>query len=87
MESLALLVTIIMAPAMFGGPLALVLTTFRKERISPARRYSVYILSLISILVGFYLLILSISRGATIIGLIGILSGFVAIFRFRMNRK
>ena len=90
MESLALLVAVIVAPAMFGGPIALVLSLWRLERISPLRRIVILVLSIASALIGIYLCIGGISRGAIFIGLMGIGSGAAAlwrIFKFAPNRN
>ncbi|MEY3710999.1 MAG: hypothetical protein RLZZ99_820 [Actinomycetota bacterium] len=83
MESLALLVAIIVTPAMFGGPVAFALTLFSKSKISKLRRNSIYILGSLSTLVGTYLLISLVSRGTTLIGVLGIVSGVLAIRRTR----
>ncbi|MFM2175284.1 MAG: hypothetical protein RLZZ527_360 [Actinomycetota bacterium] len=83
MESLALLVALIVAPAMFGGPIAFALTLFSKSKISKLRRNSIYILGSLSTLVGTYLLISLVSRGTTIIGVLGIATGVLAIRRTR----
>jgi hypothetical protein len=82
-ESLALLVAIIVTPAMFGGPIAFALTLFSKSKISKLRRNSIYILGSLSTLVGTYLLISLVSRGTTIIGVLGIATGVLAIRRTR----
>ena len=83
MESLALLVAIIVAPAMFGGPIALILALWKTRRIGKKRRYSIYFLSALSIPVGLYLVVGSISRGATLIGVLGIASGVAATWLSR----
>jgi hypothetical protein len=81
MESLALLVAIIVAPAMFGGPIALLLSFWRPESISTFRRLAIFFLSGASTLIGLYLLFSRISSGATLIGLMGIATGVVASWR------
>ncbi|NDE71446.1 MAG: phosphatase [Actinobacteria bacterium] len=81
MESLALLVAIIVAPAMFGGPIALLLSFWRRESISTFRRLAIFLLSCASTLIGLYLLFGRISIGATLIGLMGIATGVVASWR------
>ncbi|MFM8842875.1 MAG: phosphatase [Actinomycetota bacterium] len=83
MESLALLVALIVTPAMLGGPLALALTIFSKSKISKLRQNSIYILGSLSAAVGIYLLISLVSRGTTIIGVLGIVTGVLAIRRTR----
>ena len=81
MESLALMVFVIVAPAMIGGPIALVLSLWRLERISSLRRIVILVLSVASALIGIYLCLGGISRGAIFIGLIGIGSGAAALWR------
>ena len=81
MESLALLVAVIVAPAMFGGPIAMVLSLWRLERISPFRKVVILVLSIASALIGIYLCMGGISRGAIFIGLMGIGSGATALWR------
>ena len=83
MESLALMVAIIVAPAMFGGPIALLLTLWRPQQISTLRRTVIVLLSMTSSLIGIYLVIGNISRGALLIGLTGILTGAFALWRAR----
>lgn len=83
MESLALLVTIIVAPALFGGPLAFILTLWRPSEISPLRRRLIYILGIASVFIGGYLVIANISRGGSIIGFTVIITGVAAIARAR----
>ena len=83
MESLALMVAIIVAPAMFGGPVALLLTLWRPHQISTLRRTVIVVFSITSALIGIYLVIGNISRGAFLIGLIGILTGAIALWRSR----
>ena len=83
MESLALVVAIIVAPAMFGGPIALLLALWRSDRIGSNRRYVIYFLSALSLLVGIYLVVGSISKGATLIGILGIVTGAAATWRAR----
>lgn len=81
MESLALLATIIVAPAMFGGPIALLLTFWRISNISRIREIAIYLLASTSCLVGATLIFRDISPGARNIGIIGILTGVIAIWR------
>ena len=68
---------------MYGGPLALALTFWRTNQISKVRFIIVFVLSVLSFLSGSFLLIENISRGATIIGLIGLISSIAAIYRLR----
>ena len=83
MESLALLVTILVSPAMFGGPLALLLALWRIDKISSARRIFIYFLSFFSLLSGALLLYQNVSRGGLVVGLIGITSAVLALVRLK----
>jgi len=83
MESLALAVIIITSPAMYGGPVALALTFWRTNQISKVRLIFIIVLSGLSFLSGSFLLIENISRGATIIGLIGLISSIAALYRLK----
>ena len=85
MESLALLVTILISPAMFGGPLALFLTLWRREKISSLRRILIYFLSTLSLFSGALLVYQNVSKGGLIVGLIGISSAVCALFRVRSH--
>ena len=84
MESLALLVTILVSPAIFGGPLAFLLTLWRRERISNFRRAAIYLLASLSLLSGGMLIFQNVSRGALLIGVNGFAFGFLAILRLRI---
>ena len=84
MESLALLAVLIISPAMFGGPFALLLTCFRTKNISKTRRGIIYMLSMFSLITGLFLILDNISRGATFTGFIGIASSGLAVFRIRL---
>jgi hypothetical protein len=86
MESLALAVIIITSPAMYGGPLALALTFWRGNQISKLRRIFIILLSTLSFFSGIFLLIENISKGATIIGLLGVLSSGMTMYRLRKLR-
>lgn len=83
MESLALMVAIIVSPAMYGGPLALVLTFWRSASISKSRRIVITVLSIFASASGALLLIQAVSRGATIIGFIGLITSGFAMWRLR----
>ncbi len=83
MESLALLVTILVSPAMFGGPLAFFLTLWRREQISNFRRAATYLLASLSLLSGGMLIFQNVSRGALLIGINGLVFGVLAILRLR----
>ena len=83
MESLVIAVVIITSPAMYGGPLALALTFWSSNRIGPKRRFFVHTLSLLAALSGTFLVIQNISRGATIIGLVGLITAISSVIRLR----
>lgn len=83
MESLALVVAIIVSPAMYGGPLALILTLWRSQSISRTRRIVISLFSTFAFLSGLFLVIQSVSRGATLIGFIGIATALAAAWRLR----
>ena len=81
MESLALAVAIIVSPAMYGGPLALLLTIWRRNKISKFRLYSIRILSILALLSGSFLVIENVSRGGLLIGLLGVSTSILALWR------
>ena len=81
MESLALAVAIIVSPAMYGGPLALLLTIWRRNNISRFRLYSIRILSILALLSGSFLVIENVSRGGLLIGLLGVSTSILALWR------
>ena len=83
MESLALLVAIIVSPAMYGGPLALALTFWKSDSISQKRRFVIKVLTVFATASGAFLLVQGVSRGGTIIGLIGVVTSLLAIMRLR----
>ena len=83
MESLALLVAIIVSPAMYGGPLALMLSFWKSHAIGRKRRVFIYVIATLAIISGSFLVLQNISRGATIIGLIGLITAFSSIVRLR----
>lgn len=85
MESLAFLVTILISPAMFGGPLALLLALWRIDQLSSARRILIYFLSFSSLISGALLIYQNVSRGGLVVGLIGITSAVIALVRVRSN--
>ena len=85
MESLALIVTILVSPAMFGGPLAFLLTLWRRREISLLRRILIYFLSALSLFSGALLVYQNVSKGGLIVGLIGISSAVFALFRVRSH--
>ena len=81
MESLALLAAIIVSPAMFGGPLAILLTLWRRQKISKIRLISIRVLSVLALISGTFLVIGNVSRGALLIGLLGVSTSFLALWR------
>lgn len=83
MESLAVAVVIVTSPAMYGGPFALLLTFWRPNQISKLRFVFIIVLAVLSFLSGSFLVIEHISRGATIIGMVGLLSSIATIYRLR----
>lgn len=83
MESLALAVAIIVAPAMFGGPIALLVTLWNPSNISQFRKIFVYTLSSLSLIVGCFLIFENVSPGARNVGVLGIATGLFSIWRVR----
>ena len=87
MESLALAVAIIVAPAMFGGPIAILVTLWNPTNMSRFRKIFVYTLSSLSLIVGCFLIFENVSPGARNVGVIGIATGLIAIWRVRNFSK
>lgn len=87
MESLALTVSLIVFPAMFGGPLALILTFLPFIKRNRIAQFLVIYLAILSMIVGGYLLILNVSRGGTLIGITGLVTGVLSLMRIRRIRK
>jgi hypothetical protein len=85
MESLALMVTLIISPAFFGGPIALALTFWKPNQASKTRMVVARVLAALSIAVGSFLLSKGISRGATNVGVLGIVTGAAALWRTRQK--
>jgi disulfide bond formation protein DsbB len=83
MESLALAVALIVAPAMFGGPIALLATLWNPANMSRFRKVFVFIFSTLSLIVGLYLILENVSPGARNVGILGIATGTIAIWRTR----
>lgn len=83
MESLALTAAIIVSPAMFGGPIALLVTLWKPASMSKFRRVFVYIFGSLSAAIGIFLIVENISPGARNVGIIGITTGLFAIWRVR----
>ena len=82
MESLALLVTLIISLTVLGGPISLLLT-FIPQRLLPLAVIKIlaFAIAAIAILVGIMLIINVNSIGALIMGVIGIATGIIAIYR------
>jgi hypothetical protein len=83
MESLALAVAIIVAPAMFGGPIALLVTLWNPTNMSRFRKIFVYTLSSPSLIVGCFLIFENVSPGARNVGVLGIATGLFSLWRVR----
>ncbi|MBU3692545.1 MAG: hypothetical protein FGM47_03380 [Candidatus Nanopelagicaceae bacterium] len=91
MESLALLAALIVSIASIGGPASLffvfLFKRYKRAHLRPSvlisRIYSfvILILSIPAILVGMRLLTLDFGLGGSIIGLIGITTGSLALFK------
>jgi disulfide bond formation protein DsbB len=82
-ESLALTVAIIVAPAMFGGPVALLVTLWNPTKMSRFRKIFVYAFASLSLIVGLFLIFENVSPGARNVGILGIVTGMFAIWRVR----
>ena len=82
MESLALLATVIISLTVLGGPISLLLT-FIPQRLLPLAVIKIwaFLFAAIAILVGIMLIINVNSIGALIMGVIGIATGIIAIYR------
>jgi hypothetical protein len=82
MESLALLASLIVSLTALGGPIALVLT-FLPQRLLPLAVIKIlaFLIALIAIYVGAFLIINVNSIGARVIGLFGISTALIAIYR------
>ena len=87
MESLALIVSIIVFPAMFGGPIALLLSLYRPALMSRLRSRIIILFAILSIIVGVFLLIENISRGANVIGALGLSTGLGSLWQLKRYRK
>jgi hypothetical protein len=87
MESLALIVSIIVFPAMFGGPISLLLSLYRPAGMSRFRRIFIILSAILSIIVGVFLLIENVSRGANVIGALGLSTGLGSLWQLKRYRK
>jgi hypothetical protein len=82
MDSLALLATVIISLTVLGGPISLLLT-FIPQRLLPLAVIKIlaFVIAAIAILVGIFLVINVNSLGALIMGVVGIATGIIAIYR------
>ena len=87
MESLALAVAIIVSPAMFGGPIALLVTLWKPANMSKFRRVFVYLFGSLSAAIGIFLVTENVSSGARNVGIVGITTGLFSIWRVRKYSK
>ena len=87
MESLALLVSIIVFTAMFGGPISLLLSLYRPTSMSRFRRIFIIIFAILSSIVGIFLLIENVSRGANVVGALGLSTGLGSLWQLSRNGK
>ena len=83
MESLALAVAMIVSPAMFGGPIALLVTLWNPTNMSRFRKIFVYTLASFSLIVGLFLIFENVSPGARNVGILGTATGLFSIWRVR----
>jgi len=87
MDSLVLAVVILASPALYGGPLALCLTLWRLHSASKVRLIIARFLAALSLISGTLLLVEHISAGSSLIGIIGISTSLISIWRLSNNRK
>ncbi|MFM8620962.1 MAG: hypothetical protein ACKOCL_02945 [Candidatus Nanopelagicaceae bacterium] len=92
MESLALAVLIVAGTALYGGPIAFLLSLFRPDKISRFRRWFILALATLAITSGVYLLYVSIIEGYGLgnigwVGLLGLFTGTAAIWRLSRARN
>ena len=82
MESLALLASLIVALTALGGPISLALT-YLPQRLLPLAVIKIFafLIALIAIFIGAFLVINVNSIGARVIGVFGITTAVVAIYR------
>jgi hypothetical protein len=82
MESLALLVSLIVLLTAFGGPISLALT-FLPQRLLPLAVIKIlaFLIAIIAIYVGGFLIISVNSIGARLIGSFGVITATIAIYR------
>ena len=82
MESLALLASLIVSLTALGGPISLALT-YLPQRLLPLAVIKIvtFLIAMIAIFIGVFLLINVNSIGARVIGVFGITTAVVAIYR------
>ena len=82
MESLAILAVFLISLTVLGGPISLLLT-FIPQRLLPLAVIKIlaFVIAAIAILVGIFLVINVNSLGALIMGVVGIATGIIAIYR------
>ena len=82
MESLALLASLIVSLTALGGPISLALT-YLPQRLLPLAVIKIlsFLIAMIAIFIGVFLLINVNSIGARVIGCFGITTAVVAIYR------
>jgi hypothetical protein len=82
MESLALLASLIVSLTALGGPISLALT-YLPQRLLPLAVIKIlaFLIALIAIFIGVFLVINVSSIGARVIGVFGITTALIAIYR------
>lgn len=82
MESLAILAVFLISLTVLGGPISLLLT-FIPQRLLPLAVIKIwaFVIASAAILVGIFLVINVNSLGALIMGVVGIATGIIAIYR------
>ena len=82
MESLALLASVIISLTALGGPISLALT-FLPQRLLPLAVIKIlaFLIALIAIFIGVFLVVNVNSIGARVIGVFGITTAVIAIYR------
>ena len=82
MESLAILAVFLISLTVLGGPISLLLT-FIPQRLLPLVLIKIlaFVFASVAILVGIFLVINVNSLGALIMGVVGIATGIIAIYR------
>ena len=82
MESLALLASVIVSLTALGGPISLALT-FLPQRLLPLAVIKIlaFLIAVIAIFIGVFLMINVNSIGARVIGSFGVMTASIAIYR------